>query len=309
LNSISIVIPTKNREKDLLYNINSILEQSILPQELIIIDQSTQIDSEVAIKNIFSSLPTGKRNKINLKYIYSPEIPGLTFARNIGIEKSSKDIVLFLDDDVLLERDFIANILNTYQKYPFVGGVGGVITNYRKSYLNKLFFKIFYLGPFKDERQEIYWNADINKGTQVVKVSKLGGGLMSFRRELLKNIKFDENYRGYSFGEDFEFCYRFSRKYKLFINTKARLYHKSSNNKYNLKQHTMAHVWGYYYFFSQVLDKNLWNCLCFFWLNIGFLGNAFIKLLKTKNMEALLGIFFGYLKIYNYIFNNYKKRI
>ena len=50
---ISVIIPTLNRPDDLSLAVSSILEQSILPAELIIVDQSIDSDSYKKVNEIF----------------------------------------------------------------------------------------------------------------------------------------------------------------------------------------------------------------------------------------------------------------
>ena len=52
---ISIIIPTKNRSKDLYKAIKSIINQKIKPDELIVVDQSDDSSSKNLIEDLFKS--------------------------------------------------------------------------------------------------------------------------------------------------------------------------------------------------------------------------------------------------------------
>ena len=113
--TVSVIIPTKNRSADLARTIDTLLQQTVQPLELIIVDQSAQ--------------PTFTRKiKIPTVCIHEPTLSGLTAARNTSMRVARGDIWLFLDDDVLLEPDFIEKILAAYDAN--VTGVSGIITNY-----------------------------------------------------------------------------------------------------------------------------------------------------------------------------------
>ena len=87
---------------------------------------------------------------------------------------------MFMDHDVLLERNFIEEILKVYG--PGVAGVSGIITNYSTPPLKqRLWETIFQIGPFRDARQGVYRGAMVLGDSSPVRVRQFGGGLMSFR--------------------------------------------------------------------------------------------------------------------------------
>lgn len=85
--STSFIIPTKNRITDLIKTIKSINKQNILPNELLIIDQSFN-NCESRIKSVL-------KNKVKLKYYHEVEIKSLTQAKNFALKKASGDIIFF----------------------------------------------------------------------------------------------------------------------------------------------------------------------------------------------------------------------
>jgi len=109
-----VIIPTKNRAQDLQQTIRTLLAQTRLADELVIVDQS---QTESAID----------AGSLRLKHVYKPRITGACQARNEGMRQATGDIWLFLDDDVLLESDFIQKLLTAHR--PGVTGVSGVVTN------------------------------------------------------------------------------------------------------------------------------------------------------------------------------------
>ena len=189
--TVSVIIPTKNRTADLERTIKTLLQQTVQPLELIIVDQSAK--------------PTFTRKiTIPTVCIHDPTLSGLTAARNTSMRVAQGDIWLFLDDDVLLEPDFIEKILEAYD--PNVTGVSGIITNYSAPALRqRLWEVIFQVGPFRDERQRVYRDAGRLLDARPIRVRQLGGGLMSFRATKIRNQLFDTNLTGACPGEDIEF--------------------------------------------------------------------------------------------------------
>ena len=85
---ISVIIPTFNRKKTLGRAIQSVMNQSLSPFEILIIDDWSNDGTEEWVKKNFQ----------NIKYIYQDN-HGVSSARNIGIENAYGDWVAFLDSD------------------------------------------------------------------------------------------------------------------------------------------------------------------------------------------------------------------
>ena len=85
---ISVIIPTYNRILFLKRSIDSVLEQTLQPYEIIIVDDGSSDGTSAMIKT----------NYPNLKLIYQ-ENKGVSAARNTGVKASSGDWVCFLDSD------------------------------------------------------------------------------------------------------------------------------------------------------------------------------------------------------------------
>lgn len=62
---------------------------------------------------------------LQLAHIVKEERQGLTPARLKGIEESTGDIILFVDDDMVLDKDYLKAAVEIFEAYPFVGVLGG----------------------------------------------------------------------------------------------------------------------------------------------------------------------------------------
>ena len=85
---ISVIIPTYNRKKTLARAIQSVINQSLSPFEILIVDDGSNDGTEEWVKDNFQ----------NIKYIYQNN-HGVSSARNVGIENAYGDWVAFLDSD------------------------------------------------------------------------------------------------------------------------------------------------------------------------------------------------------------------
>lgn len=269
--SVSVIIPTKNRATDLARTIETLLQQSVQPLELILVDQSAS--------------PTfTRRLPFPLVCIHDPTISGASVARNVAMDNARGDIWLFLDDDVLLEADFIEQILAAYA--PGVSGVSGIITNYTSPPLKRrLWEAIFQLGPFRDERQRIYRTAERLRVARPIRVRKFTGALMSFRASAIHRHRFDPNLTGASPGEDIDFCSGLAKGSVLLIAPRARLIHKKSAESRDPTRwiSVAAHVTAYMR--TRYWSRGCWNNLCYVWLNVGYGAAASFSSIKGRTSQ------------------------
>ncbi|WP_297092681.1 glycosyltransferase family 2 protein [Thermococcus sp.] len=115
---ISVIIPTRNRVlhlKRLLKNINN---QTRVPDEVIVIGHI----EDTKTKNFLLGLDKN-RFKFNLKFHFAKG--GSSKSRNIAISLSEGDVLVFLDDDVILEKDYVKNIEKIFISCPEVKIITG----------------------------------------------------------------------------------------------------------------------------------------------------------------------------------------
>tara|TARA_S200000501_G_C20872088_1_gene764799 strand:+ start:12259 stop:13083 length:825 start_codon:yes stop_codon:yes gene_type:complete len=86
--NISVIIPTFNRKKILYKTINSVLNQTFQPYEIIVVDDGSTDGTKEWILNYYP----------NIKYVYQSNV-GVSAARNKGINISKGDWLAFLDSD------------------------------------------------------------------------------------------------------------------------------------------------------------------------------------------------------------------
>ncbi len=105
---ISVVIPTYNRKELLLIAVESVLKQTVLPDEIIIVDNGGTRCGDI------------NSNDCKVLVIEAPVAAGVSQARNIGLSVSQSDYVAFLDDDDYWHPDYVKNIKSTVveKNYP-----------------------------------------------------------------------------------------------------------------------------------------------------------------------------------------------
>lgn len=257
------------RPEPLIQLLRSVESQTLYPNEILIIDGSTNEETRVVLKeNRFE----------NLSYFMVPaQQRGLTKQRNYGIERvgSEIEIVCFLDDDTVLDYDYFEQLLKTYEIYPEALGVGGYIINESKcEFVGKDYspkIEEYYYDGWKRKdgsrfvlRKKLGLDSDCPPGFsslfshgrsvgflppsgKIYEVEMLMGGVSSFRKRIFETLQFSTYFEGYGLYEDAEFTLRVAKNGKLYINTAAQLshYHDVSGrpNQYQYGKMVVRNGW------------------------------------------------------------------
>jgi glucosyl-dolichyl phosphate glucuronosyltransferase len=268
--TLSVIVATKNRAADLERMLPTLASQTHLPEELIIVDQSCGEETRRIVESFARDLKRADHRKPETVYVYDATPVGAGGARNVGIECSHGEILVFLDDDVLLEPEFMYELLRVYQGYPDAGGVSGVVTNYALPPRSaRILRRLFWTGPFHDERQPLYWGADRLRDHQPVQVRRFGSNVMSIRRELLADERFDPFYRGAG-AEDVDLTWRIHERCRLLIAPRARLFHVRSEAGREAAHWIRQDAFSTYYLYHRLWRGRIVNRLCFAWLRFGY---------------------------------------
>lgn len=212
--SITIIIPTMNRINSLLTTIDSFLMGEVLPCQIVIIDQSKNHE------NVEKTL-MNKYDRDIITYYYM-DTPSSTKARNKGIELAKCDIIVFSDDDVIVDEFCLANINNIFHNETEVGLIAAIDELTNNSNTLKPFSIFSYLFLLKKVCREKGYviKSVFGRYPQNIK-SRINtewamGFFFAVRKELLIkfNIKWDENLVSYAYAEDFDFSYSFYKKGK-----------------------------------------------------------------------------------------------
>ena len=281
----SLIICTYLRPKPLLKLLQSVQEQTLYPDEILIIDGSTNEETETVIK---------ENHFYNLNYFMVPvEHRGLTKQRNFGIAKVSEaiEVVCFLDDDVELEIDYFEQLLKTYQIHPLALGVGGYISNEVEWEFNQedeeLKINDFIYDGWKRKdgsrfvlRKKLGLDSDCPPGFsplfshgrsisflppsgRIYEVEQFMGGVSSFKKSVFDTFQFSTYFEGYGLYEDADFSLRVAKTGKLYLNTKSKLshYHNPSGRP-NLYQYGKMVVRNGYYVWRVKNPNPTFNAKC-----------------------------------------------
>jgi GT2 family glycosyltransferase len=210
--TVTIGIPTLNRQKYLIQTISSILENKIEEiKDIIIVDQTIDIDIIEENKIYFSNI------NFNIKYILLSE-PSVCKARNTIILESTSDVIYFVDDDVLFSKNIFKEHLLLYNDKNIVSTLGKIYNRNSNIDISNLDIDSPMLGTHENfpDDNEINFNFQ-------------GSGVscnQTYLRNVLIEIKgFDQNFAG-GYFEDADIVNRIRKKgYKIGFNPKAYVLH------------------------------------------------------------------------------------
>jgi glycosyltransferase involved in cell wall biosynthesis len=90
--------------------------------EIIFVNNSYKDMRIAKVFSVFSS----EFPDVDMKYVSAP-IPGLSFARNIGMYAASGEVLLYIDDDAVANPDWAEQMYSVFSENPNCGVVGGQV--------------------------------------------------------------------------------------------------------------------------------------------------------------------------------------
>jgi glycosyltransferase involved in cell wall biosynthesis len=120
--NVSVVIATYNRASQLRETLQSVLDQAPdTPSFEVIVVDNNSIDETASVVRALQAT-VGAR----LRYVKEPQ-QWNAYARNTGIRQAKASIIAFTDDDVLVAKDWVQRIVETFRNSPSSAFVGGPV--------------------------------------------------------------------------------------------------------------------------------------------------------------------------------------
>lgn len=249
---VSVIIPTKNRRRYLEDCLKSLIQANNRPDEIIVVDGYSSDSTEKVVQLYPVKLLRDRGS--------------LTRSRNLGLRASIGDIIVYLDDDVIVDKNWLKHLLSAYSS-PEVGGVGGRILPFGGDKTHFIPACGNVVGKVRNDGVVIA-NFDIAL-KKPIEVDCLQGCNMSFRRETLFGTGgFDETYQGI-FRHDSDVSVAVKKLgYKLVYEPKAVVWHRETGKERPLYR---SNYWVYwytrnstYFYFKNVFPEHKRNLPLFF---------------------------------------------
>lgn len=209
---VSIVIPTHNRKESVVRLISSILISTYKNIEIIVVDDYSKEDMGSYIKKrIKHKKVICIRNKRNL---FTAE------TRNVGQKYANGDLILFIDDDNVVDKNMINEMVGVFAEDERVGEVGPI--NYSWTKKSKIFWSKTYRNMWTTKTyhltsissHEKYWTTpDVPNAFMV-------------RSSIVKKFKIWFNPKYEIMYEESDYAYKIREAGSLVVvSKKAKIYH------------------------------------------------------------------------------------
>lgn len=239
LDTVSVIIPTFNRESTIEKSIYSVLNQTYQNIELIVVDDNSSDDTESIVKNIQDD---------RIIYIKNVNNYGVATSRNIGIERATGDFIAFNDSDDTWKLDKIEKQMRVMKSN---SDCMLVYCAFNKIYLDGHRERV----PNNEMSLE---NLQGNIFMSLLKRNFVSTQTMLFRRKCLEQEGLFKT--GLRALDDYELVLRVAEKHKiLFVNECLVDVLESENSisviKNNYKAHFEAHLYILEKYWNKIEDK------------------------------------------------------
>lgn len=114
---IAVIICTYNRSKSLIGTLNSLYQEGYNGSELIDILVVANNCTDNTISSLLAFREAHPQNQFRLRWIEEPK-PGKSYALNTAINNIDNEILCFIDDDQIVEPNFLQHLVAGVRMYP-----------------------------------------------------------------------------------------------------------------------------------------------------------------------------------------------
>ncbi len=181
---VSVIIPTHERPERIPGCLGALLSLDYPRYEIIVVDNAPDTDTTANfIRETYQDLP-------QVRYVREDH-PGVSWARNRGIQSAKGEILAFADDDVIVDHHWLTELVKAFHVTSNVGCVTGLILSAELETPAQILFE-------KHDEQSGYNDAwrftqhifsKQKRHVHLYKVALFGAGAsMAFRADLLRSI-------------------------------------------------------------------------------------------------------------------------
>jgi cellulose synthase/poly-beta-1,6-N-acetylglucosamine synthase-like glycosyltransferase len=277
--------------------VQSLLLNTLLPSEILIIDDDT-----IPLELLTSLTSEAGDKGVPLKYHKKDHTQmrrGLSESKNWAATLATCDIIFYLDDDVVLDREYCAELMKVWEEHEgeeHLIGVGGKISNNRPTgRFEQIYRTLFGLtGECAWDVNSVGFQVWDEGVTDTQKSYYLHGGVSSYRRELINQNPFATFSGGRTGLEDVEHCLRAKiAGYHFYYTPHAHLtHHPAPAGREAIYAAAKKEGINRREIFSRHCDSGSLARFHFAWANVGWIGKKVFSL----QLRAAQGLVVGLLK-------------
>jgi glycosyltransferase involved in cell wall biosynthesis len=285
---VSVVIPTLNRPARVKELLESLKDSSVLPDEVCIVEQGNVKATDSVVSDF--------RIIFNINVIHQAE-KSTAVARNNGVKNTSGDITIFLDDDMLIDSDYIAITKKFLKENPTINGIAGLYNKDEKTWTFKRAIGVCF-GVYSWKMRNIVLPSgsyDYIRGKNLdheQTVEWLPSCNLVLRSRIFNEFQFNDQFKRWSFGEDAMLTYQIHKKYphtlKYLPNLEVVHNEGKEDKMVPLEVIRMKIIYRYIFWKQEVYGKNPISTFAYLWSQIGLAG---LELMQHRSIIALKTIF------------------
>jgi GT2 family glycosyltransferase len=273
---VSVIIVNYNGEKILEECLDSILNQTYKNFEVILVDNDSNDKSVEIVKNKYPEVIL-----IEEKYNH-----GFAGGNNIGYEKSTGEIIILLNNDTRVDKDYIEKFIKVFEDFPNCGiAQSKIVLDSEPDLLDCAgsywsgYTMLYHYGYLKKAD-----NAEFNKPYKVFIVK---GASMITKRSVIEKIGlFHSDF--WHYFEEGDFCHRsINAGYDNYYYPATTCYHKCGHSRIMLNKEDL------------ILFSNTKNRIQSYLLNFRFPDVLFVMFKHFLILQGVIGITLFY-QIKNY---------
>lgn len=214
----SVIIPTRNRRESLRRLLASLKNSQAIEdlcKEVIVVNNASTDDSEQFLDIAASEWP--------LIRVFSEPRPGKNYALNKGLKQASGEIICLMDDDIILDANWLLSLERNYRETDFDALQPRVLPGVDPK------------GDTADEKRLYYYNIPvIDYGERLRDVRGLTGAIMSVRKGVFDRVGgFDERLPASGYHGDTEISNRIrAAGYRIGYTPDVVAYHELNPERY-----------------------------------------------------------------------------
>jgi glycosyltransferase involved in cell wall biosynthesis len=249
----SVILPTRDRATLLERCLNTFSTVDYPNYEVIVVDNApSNAQTYDVVQKVSARLP-------QIKYTREDR-PGISAARNHGISIAQGDIVIFVDDDVIIDPGWIGNMVLGFSAIERVACVTGLIIPYELETEAQEWFEQY--GGFNKGYAERIFDMKEHRGDGPLYPYTAGrfgtGGNMAFRKSVLKAMGgFDPLLKS---SEDiWSFFQVITDGYRLVYEPSAIVFHQHRRDYAGLHKQISAYGTGLSAFLTKAVIEKPWR--------------------------------------------------
>ena len=298
---LSLIIPTLNRQEDLSHCLQYIVQNTLLPDEVIIVEQGN-VEKTQQVCEKFNS-------KVKIEVV-SLEEKSLCRARNVGIDKAKGEFILFLDDDSTIHEEYIQRTIDKFKAYPSIQcAFGKNISQKKVSIFVKVTHSFFGMSSLRRGFHILRSGANSMFNPPPIDLNcQWAPGCVSYRKEVFERFRFNEYYIRYCIGEDVYFSHQVYKHYGKgsigYFEDIVFAHEPSEENRItNASLVKMEVMYKYIFWKNEVYTKKYVNILCYLIRILGKILRCMFSFSTPSRIEITKITVLAYL----YVLNNYKR--